>query len=77
MKTVNDIIWSDLFNDNTCIVIHDIRGDRVASNSFRHGAEMQKWEQYEVYRVEYYPITNSLYILLTYNATKGKDYDPT
>lgn len=77
MKTVYDIIWSDLFDDEVSVTIFDVAGYQLTSSCFRFDDEVSSWESSEVYSAEYFPITNSLDIFLNYYSKEAIDHDPT
>ena len=77
MKTVNDIIWSDIINDDTEIIIFDQRGIRLTSSHcivHRFYEEVSEWGQHNAYLISYRPNENILLIYI-YFVTEVKN-DP-
>ncbi len=78
MKTVNDIIWSDIIDDDTEIIIFDQRGVRLTSSYcivHRFYEDVSKWGQYYVDLIRYRPIHNILLIYI-YFVTEVENDTP-
>lgn len=76
MKTVNDIIWSDLINDKTLIAIFDCDANWLSSPYIKCRREdIEEWEEYKVDTMTYFPDSNRLNLYLNYKAEEDEIYD--
>lgn len=66
MKAVYDIIWSDIINDDTSIVLFNYVGDRLAGTGHRFDDRISDFDTFEVLAMHYYPNFNRLDLFLNY-----------
>ena len=62
--TINDVIKLDFINDDTSIAIFDFEGRKLSIDCRYYDADVSYRGLFEIYALNYFPSTNSLYIFL-------------